>query len=64
MNIEGQPCQIQFYLNTTPISNEGVSTLDPMTFRSVEVYPQTAQLTGLPTRPDRCGAIVINTMRR
>lgn len=64
MNVDGQQCQIQFFLNTTPISNEGVATLDPMTFRSVEVYPQTVQLTGLPTRNDRCGAIVINTMRR
>jgi hypothetical protein len=64
MNVDGQQCQLQFYLNTTPISNEGVSQLDPMTFRSVEVYPQTVQLTGLPTRNDRCGAIVINTMRR
>ena len=64
MNVDGQQCQIQFFLNTTPIGNEGVSQLDPMTFRSVEVYPQTVQLTGLPTRNDRCGAIVINTMRR
>ena len=64
MNVDGQQCQLQFYLNTTPIGNEGVSQLDPMTFRSVEVYPQTVQLTGLPTRNDRCGAIVINTMRR
>lgn len=64
MNVDGQQCQLQFYLNTTPISNEGVSQLDPMTFRSVEVYPQTVQLTGLPTRNDRCGAVVINMMRR
>jgi hypothetical protein len=64
MNVEGRQCQLQFYLNTTPIGNEAVSQLDPMTFRSVEVYPQTVQLTGLPTRNDRCGAIVINTMRR
>ena len=64
MNVEGKPCQLQFFLNNTPIENEGVATLDPLTFRSVEVYPQTVQLTGLPTRPDRCGAIVINTIRR
>jgi hypothetical protein len=64
MNVDGQQCQLQFFLNTTPIGNEAVSQLDPMTFRSVEVYPQTVQLTGLPTRNDRCGAIVINTMRR
>lgn len=64
MNVEGQQCQLQFYLDNTPIENEGVATLDPQTFRSVEVYPQAVQLTGLPTRPDRCGAIVINSMRR
>jgi hypothetical protein len=64
LNVEGRQCQLQFYLNTTPIGNEAVSQLDPMTFRSVEVYPQTVQLTGLPTRNDRCGAIVINMMRR
>jgi hypothetical protein len=35
-----------------------------MSFRSVEVYPNTVLLPGLPMRPDRCGAIIINTMRR
>ncbi|MCA0375190.1 MAG: carboxypeptidase-like regulatory domain-containing protein [Gemmatimonadetes bacterium] len=60
----GAPCQLQFYLNTTPLEAEGVAQLDPLTFRSVEVYPQTVLLPGLPSRPDRCGAIVINTMRR
>ncbi len=64
MNVEGQQCQLQFYLDNTPIDNEGVATLDPLTFRSVEVYPQTVQLTGLSMRPDRCGAIVINSLRR
>ena len=64
MNVEGQKCQLQFYLDNTPIANEGVPALDPMTFRSVEVYPQTLVLTGLAMHPDRCGAIVINTMRR
>ncbi len=64
MNVEGQQCQLQFYLDNTPIDNEGVAGLDPLTFRSVEVYPQTVQLTGLSMRPDRCGAIVINTTRR
>lgn len=60
----GAPCQLQFYLNTTPIEPEGVASLDPLNFRSVEVYPQTVLLPGLPSRPDRCGAIVINVMRR
>ena len=64
MNVEGQACQLQFYLDNTPITNEGVRTLDPQTFRSVEVYPQAVVLTGLPMRPDKCGAIVINTLRR
>ena len=50
--------------NVRPIENEGVAALDPLTFRSVEVYPQTVLLTGLPMRPDRCGAIVINSLRR
>jgi hypothetical protein len=64
MNVEGQACQLQFFLDNTPISNEGVRTLDPMMFRSVEVYPQTVLLTGLAMRHDKCGAIVINTMGR
>ena len=64
MNVDGQQCQMQFYLDNTPIENEGVAALDPLTFRSVEVYPQTVLLTGLPMRPDRCGAIVINSLRR
>ena len=64
MNVDGQQCQLQFYLDNTPIDNEGVAALDPLTFRSVEVYPQTVQLTGLSMRPDRCGAIVINSLRR
>ncbi len=62
--IEGVPCQLQFYLDNTPIDNESVAALDPMNFRSVEVYPQTVQLTGLQMRPDRCGAIIINSTRR
>lgn len=64
MNVDGQKCQLQFYLDNTPIANEALPALDPMTFRSVEVYPQAVVLTGLPMRPDRCGAIVINTLRR
>ena len=64
MNVEGQQCQLQFYLDNTPIANEALPSLDPMMFRSVEVYPQTVILTGLPSRPDKCGAIVINSMRR
>lgn len=63
-NVEGQACQLQFYLDNTPIDNEGLASLDPTMFRSVEVYPQTLILTGLPMRPDKCGAIVINSVRR
>jgi hypothetical protein len=61
-NVSGQQCELQFYMNTTPISNEGVATLNPMDFRSVEVYPQTVLLPGLSQRPDKCGAIVINML--
>lgn len=64
MNVEGQQCQLQFYLDNTPIDNEGLQALDPMLFRSVEVYPQAIVLAGLPSRPDKCGAIVINSVRR
>ena len=63
-NADGSGCPLQFYLDNTPIDNEGVGQLDPLTFRSVEVYPNTVLLPGLAMRPDRCGAIIINTMRR
>jgi hypothetical protein len=63
-NFEGKACELQFYLDNTPISNEALPALDPLTFRSVEVYPQTVMLTGLSMRSDRCGAVVINTLRR
>lgn len=63
--VEGQgPCQLQFYINGTPVDNEGALTLDPLNFRSVEVYPQTVLLPGLPSRGDKCGAIVVNMLRR
>ena len=64
VNVEGQQCLLQVYLDNTPIDNESLVALDPLTFRSVEVYPQTVQLTGLAMRPDRCGAVVINSVRR
>ena len=64
LNVEGQACQLQFFLDNTPISNNGVPSLDPMMFRSVEVYPQALILTGLAMHPDKCGAVVINTVRR
>lgn len=63
-NADGSGCPLQFYLDNTPIDNEGVGQLDPLSFRSVEVYPNTVLLPGLPMRPDRCGAIIINTLRR
>ena len=64
MNRESGPCQLQFFLDNTPIDNEALPALDPALFRSVEVYPQVVILTGLPVRSDRCGAVVINTVRR
>jgi hypothetical protein len=64
MTMEGQPCELQFYINGTPIDNQGAASLDPLDFRSVEVYPQTVILPGLPMRADKCGAIVINMLRR
>lgn len=64
MNTEGQPCQLQFYINGTPIDNQGAASLDPLDFRSVEVYPQTVLLPGLPMRGDKCGAIVVNMVRQ
>lgn len=57
-------CPMQFFLDTTPIEGDQVGRIDPLTFRSVEVYPMNVVLPGLPQRGDRCGAIVINTMRR
>ncbi len=60
----GVGCELQFFLDNTPLDPEGVAGLDPLTFRSVEVYPQFTILPGLSVRSDRCGAIVINTMRR
>jgi hypothetical protein len=64
MTNDGQPCQLQFYINGTPIDNEGAATLDPLDFRSVEVYPQTVLLPGLPMRGDKCGAIGVNMLRQ
>lgn len=58
------PCELQFYINGTPIDNEAAATLDPLNFRSVEVYPQTTLLPGLPSRADKCGAIVVNMLRQ
>lgn len=60
---DGQPCQLQFYVNDTPLENDGAASIDPLSVRSVEVYPQTVLLPGLATRPGRCGAIVVNLLR-
>jgi hypothetical protein len=57
-------CPMQFFLDTTPIEGDQVGRLDPTTFRSVEVYPMNVLIPGLPQRGDRCGAIVINSLRR
>lgn len=64
MSVKDQPCQLQFYLDGVAIDNEVVASLNPFEFRSVEVYPQSVMLTGLPMRRDKCGAIVINSFRK
>lgn len=61
---DGQPCALQVFLDNTPIDNQALPALDPAFFRSVEVYPQVLLLTGLAIRADKCGAVVINTVRR
>jgi len=45
-------------------AGEALDLRAPMIFRQVGVDPQAMVLTGLPMRPDKCGAIVINTLRR
>ena len=57
-------CPMQFFLDTSPIEGDQVGQLSPATFRSVEVYPMNVVIPGLPQRGDRCGAIVINSLRR
>ncbi len=62
MQIKGQGCELQFYLDGHAVDGDLVSTLSPLQFQSVEVHPQNTLLTGLPSYPNRCGAVVINTL--
>lgn len=62
MQIEGQGCQVQFFLNRQPVDVEDVQALSPLQFRSVEVYPNTSIMTGLPLMSGKCGAVVITMM--
>lgn len=62
--VGGSGCTLQWFLDITPITAAGVTSLDPLSVRSVEVYPQPVMLPGLPAQTDRCGAIVINSLRR
>ena len=60
----GAQCELQFFLDITPLDNAGAASIDPLTVRSVEVYPQNVLLPGLPQRSDKCGFIVVNSLRR
>ena len=62
MQIKDQGCELQFYLDGHAVDGEVVTTLSPLQFQSVEVHPQNTLLTGLPSYPNRCGAVVINTL--
>ncbi|MCA2983134.1 carboxypeptidase-like regulatory domain-containing protein [Gemmatimonas sp.] len=60
----GSQCELQFFLDITPLDNAGAASIDPLSVRSVEVYPQNVLLPGLPQRADKCGFIVVNSLRR
>lgn len=60
----GAQCELQFFLDITPLDNAGAASIDPLSVRSVEVYPQNVLLPGLPQRSDKCGYIVVNSLRR
>lgn len=62
LQIEGQGCPVQFFLNRQPVDVEDVQALSPLQFRSVEVYPNTSIMTGLPMMSGKCGAVVITMM--
>jgi hypothetical protein len=62
MQIEGQGCQVQFFLNRQPVDVEDIQSLSPLQFRSVEIYPNTSIMTGLPMMSGKCGAVVITMM--
>ncbi|HYW33302.1 MAG TPA: carboxypeptidase regulatory-like domain-containing protein [Gemmatimonas sp.] len=62
--VKGAACPIQFYLDGQPVDNAVIANLSPLQWRSVEVHPNTALLTGLPVQKERCGAIVIHSAWR
>ncbi len=60
--VAGSPCQVQFYLNRMPVDVDFVATMSPLQWQSVEVYPLTSIMPGLPMVSGTCGAIVITLM--
>jgi hypothetical protein len=64
MQVQGEGCPLQFYLDGRAVDNEVIASLSPMQWKSVEVHPQTTLLTGLPSNSGKCGAIVINSLWR
>lgn len=63
MQIKDQGCELQFYLDGHAIDGDMAAALSPLQFQSVEVHPQNTLLTGIPSYPNRCGAVVITTLR-
>ncbi len=61
MSIKDEPCPFQFYINRSAVDIEQVAAMSPLQFHSVEVYPITTMLSGLPFIGGRCGAVVIST---
>lgn len=62
MQIQGQGCPVQFYLNRQPVDVEDIQSLSPLQFRSVEVYPNTSIMSGFPLMSNKCGAVIITMM--
>lgn len=64
MQVQGQGCPLQFYLDGRAVDNEVVAALSPLQFASVEVHPNTAIFTGMPTFPGKCGAVIVRMFWR
>jgi hypothetical protein len=62
MAVAGSPCPIQFFVNRAAVDLEFVAAMSPLQWQSVEVYPITTMLSGLPMVSGACGAIVITMM--
>jgi len=60
--VAGTPCQMQFYVNRAPVDVEFVANMSPLQWQSVEVYPLTSIMSGLPAVAGTCGAVVITMM--